>query len=60
MIVIYGLSDGIVLTETGNVIKTRLDRRIATHEYMTANLTTSWMDLGNLKVIESIHGRSLY
>ena len=26
MIVMYGLGDGIVLVETGNVIKTRLDR----------------------------------
>ena len=46
MIVMYGLGDGIVLVETGNVIKTRLDR----HPWIHDSQTTSWMDLGKLKL----------
>ena len=46
MIVMYGLGDGIVLAETGNVIKTRLDRHPRIHD----SQTTSWMDLGKLRL----------
>ena len=50
MIVMYGLGDGIVLVETGNVIKTRLDRHPRIHD----SQTTSWMDLGKLRLLGEV------
>ena len=46
MIVVYGLGDGIVLAETGDVIKTMLD----CNWMLDDNQTISWMDLGKLSL----------
>ena len=58
MNVIYGLGDGIVSERQGMFFKTRLDCHPWIHG-TDGSQTTSWMDLGKLK-LSRYHGRSLY